>query len=232
MLNKLEIDVMQANELYEAVQLTVKYKLPAMVVHQDLASEAYIARSQMGGQFKLITPIDWPKGTIFGMQKMRGLSTDALEVEGFEILLTGGMMMVETRNEAKVLTDFIKQHLSELTEIRFVLGTQIRTDKNIQLICEALKDVRMPTYIRNDTQLKLQVSKANPDAHNDMMESINDFIRVPMKVSGNVNGVRAMTSCPGASVFAVSLLQAKTIVKEFNQQPEQLRELLADDADS
>lgn len=231
-LNKLEIDVMQANELYEAVQITVKHKLPAIVVHQDLASEAYIARGQTGGRFKLITPIDWPKGTVFGMQKMRGLLTDALEVEGFEILLTGNMQMTETRNEAKVLTNFIKQHLSEMTEIRFVIGTQIRSEENIKNICESLKDVRMPNFIRNDTQLKLQVSKANSDVHNDTMEAINDVIRVPMKISGNVNDIRTITSCPGASRFAVSLLQAKNIIKEFYQQPDQLRELLINDADS
>lgn len=231
-LNKLEIDVMQANELYEAVRLTVKYKLPAMVVHQDLASEAYIARGQTGGQFKLITPIDWPKGTIFGTQKMRGLSTDALEVEGFEILLTGGMKMIETRNELKALTEFVKLYLDETIEIRFVLGTQIREEENIKDICEALLDVRTPAYIRNDTQLKLQVSKANPDTHNDMMEMINDVVRIPIKMSGNINGVRIITSCSGASRFAVSLLQAKTIIKEFNQQPDQLRELLANDVDS
>lgn len=231
-LNKLEIDVMQANELYEAVRLTVKYKLPAMIVHQDLASEAYIARGQTNGQFKLITPIDWPKGNIFSTQKMRGLSTDALEVEGFEILLTGNMKMIETRNEVKALTEFVKTYLDETIEIRFVLGTLIRDEENIKDICEALLDVRMPAYIRNDTQLKLQVSKANPDIHNDTMEMINDTIRIPIKISGNVNGVRTITSCLGASRFAVSLLQAKIIIKEFNQQPEQLRELLTNDADS
>ena len=164
------------------------------------------------------------------MQKMRGLSTDALEVEGFEILLTGGKSLIETRNEAKVLTDFIKKHLSEQHEVRFVLGTQIRDEDNIKLMCEALKDVRMPTYIRNDTQLKLQVSKANADVHNGTMEMIADIIRVPMKVSGNVTGFRDLTSCQGASRFGVSLLQAKAIIKEFQQQPsDQLRELLSDD---
>lgn len=232
MLSRLEIDVMQANELIEAARLTVKHKLPAMIVHPDLSSEAFIARGQLGGTFKIITPVDWPKGQTFGMNKLRGLSTDALEVEGFEILLTGEKSLIETRNEAKALTDFIKSHLSEQHEIRFVLGSQIRDDDNIKLMCEALQDVRMPTYIRNDTQLKLQVSKANADVHNSTMEMVADIIRVPMKVSGNVNGFRVLTSCQGASRFGVSLLQAKAIIKEFQQQPsDELRELLSDDAD-
>lgn len=227
MLNRLEIDVMQANELMEAARLTVKYKLPAMVVHQDLSAEAFIIRGQLGGRFSIITPVDWPKGTVYGMNKMRGLSTDSLEVEGFEILLTGGKNLIETKNEIKVLTTFIKQHLSERHEIRYVLGTQIRDENNIKIICEALKGICIPKFIRNDTQLKLQINKANVDAHNNSMEMIADIIRAPIKISGNINSFRVLTSCQGASRFGVNLLQAKIIVKEFQQQPsDQLRELL------
>lgn len=227
MLNRLEIDVMQANELVEAARLTVKHKLPAMVVHQDLSAEAFIIRGQLGGRFNIITPVDWPKGITYGMNKMRGLSTDSLEVEGFEILLTGGKNLIETKNEVKILTNFIKQHLSEQHEIRFVLGTQIRDEDNIKVICEALKGIRTPKFIRNDTQLKLQISKANIDTHNDSMEMIADIIRAPMKISGNINSFRVLTSCQGASRFGVNLLQAKIIIKEFQQQPsDQLRELL------
>lgn len=232
MLNKLEIDVTQANELQESVHLAVKHKMPALVVHPDLASEALMLRGRAGGRFKLITPVDWPKGNIFGMQKMRGLTTDALEVEGFEILLTGGMKTTETRNEAKVLTEFIKQHLSETTEVRFVLGAQMRDEEAVRSMCTALKGVRLPAFIRNDVQLKLQVSKANPDAHNDYMEMVSDVIRVPLKISGNINSIRAITSCSGAARFAVSLLQAKDIIKELTQQPSQLKELLANDPES
>lgn len=232
MLNKLEIDVMQANELQESVQLTYKYKLPAMVVHQDLASEAFITRGRVGGKFKLITPIDWPKGSIFGMNKLRGLSTDALEVEGFEIMLTSGMTVTESRNEAKVFTDFIKRHLSETMEVRFVLGTQHRSEENVKNICEALVGVRLPAYVRNDTQLKLQISKANQDVHKSVIDMIHTNIRVPVKIGGNINSIRTMAACQTAARFAVNLLQAKAIVKEFDQQPDQLRQLLTNDAPS
>ena len=60
MLNRLEIDVMQANELIEAARLTVKHRLPSMIVHPDLSSEAFIARGQMGGKLKIITPAKRP----------------------------------------------------------------------------------------------------------------------------------------------------------------------------
>ena len=87
-ISKLEIDVMNMNEVTEASQYALKYKLPAIVVHPGLSSEAIIARDRAGGKYNIITPIDWPKGEIFGMNKMRGLYTDNLEADGFEIMLT------------------------------------------------------------------------------------------------------------------------------------------------
>jgi deoxyribose-phosphate aldolase len=231
-LNRLEIDVMQANELAEASELAAKHKIPALVVHPDLASEAQIYRGRAGGRYFLITPIDWPKGEIFGQNKLRGLSTDALDADGFEILLTGGKNKIDSRNEAKALTEFIKTHLAESLEVRFVLGVNGRDDDNIKALCEALLDVRTPAYVRTDIQLKLQVSKANPDIHNKIMETIRSIVKVPIKLSGNINNVRTITSCNDAARFAVNLLQAKNVVKELQQQPEELRRLLGNENDT
>ena len=93
-------------------------------------------------------------------------------------------------------------------------------------MCEALLDIRTPNFIRNDTHLKLQVGKANPDVHNELMDKILGIIKAPIKLSGNINGVRPITSCNQASRYAVNLLQAKNIIKELQQQPDELRELL------
>jgi len=227
MITTLEIDVMQANELQEASQISAKYKLPAMVVHPDLSSEAYILRAQQQANYKIITPIDWPKGNNYGLLKMRGLSTDALEVEGFEILLTDKKNMAETKNEIKALTDFIRNHLTELHEIRFVLGTFSRSDENIQLLCEAIKTVRAPSFIRNDALLKTQIIKANSETHNDFIDKVSATVKTPIKVSGNISNFRALIQCKRAKRFAVNLSQAKTIIKEYQSQPaEELRKLL------
>lgn len=227
MLNTLEIDVMQANELQEASQITAKYNLPAIVVHQDLSSEAYILRAQLKSKYKIITPIDWPKGSNYGLLKLRGLSTDALEVEGFEILLTEGKSTSDTKNEAKAVTDFIRHHLSELHEIRLVLGTLSRDDENIARICEAIKLVRAPAMIRNDILLKTQINKASPEIHNNTIDMINSIVKAPIKISGNINNFRTVTQCRKAKRYAVNLMQAKTIIKEYKSQPsEELRKLL------
>lgn len=218
MFNKLEIDVLQANELEEASQLSAKYKLPAMVVHPDLSENAFILRAKLGGLYKLITPVDWPKGQVFGMGKMRGLSIHSLDVDGFEILLTSGKTVAETRNEARSITDFIKRHLSDIHEVRFVLGTQINNEDNIKAMCEGLKGVRTPTYIRNDIHTKSQVNKANSDIHNLTIETLSSIVRAPYKIAGNIGTLRIITSCHRADRFGVNLHQMKAIVKELQQQ--------------
>lgn len=227
-INKLEIDVMQINEILEATEIALKYKLPALVVHPGLSSEAIIARDRAGGKFNIITPIDWPKGEIFGMNKMRGLYTDNLEADGFEILLTPDKLELETRNEAKLLTDFIKQRIAEDKEVRFVLGTATRSELNILTMCKGLLTVRTPAYIRTDTNLKTQVNKANTEEHNRLIELVRTVIRVPMKISGNLNNLKAVISVPAAARYGVSVTQAKTIIKEFKSQPDRLNELLSD----
>ena len=91
---------------------------------------------------------------------------------------------------------------------------------------QVLADIHLTT----PSQLKLQVGKANPDVHNSTIEMVHGTINVPMKISGNINNVRTITSCQSASRYAVSLSQAKNIIKEFQQQPDQLRELLNADS--
>lgn len=231
-ISKLEIDVMNMNEVTEASQYALKYKLPAIVVHPGLSSEAIIARDRAGGKYNIITPIDWPKGEIFGMNKMRGLYTDNLEADGFEIMLTPDKLELETRNEAKLLTDFIKNRIAEDKEVRFVIGTVSRSEENVLSMCKGLLTVRTPAYIRTDHNLKTQVGKANPEEHNRVIELIRSIIRVPMKISGNLNNLKAVVSVPTASRYGVSLSQAKTIIKEFKSQPDRLNELLNKSSDN
>ena len=219
---------MQLNEIQDAVDLAFKYNLPAIVVHPGLSSDAIIAKSRAGGKFKIISPIDWPKGETFGTVKLRGLSIDTLETDGFEFLLTPNKLELETRNEAMALTDFVRRHISPITEVRFVLGTSTRLEENINTMCRGLLTVRTPSMIRTDTQLKLQVSKANTEEHNRQIDNIRNIIKTPIKVSGNITNLKAITSI-NADRYGVNLLQAKTIIKEFNSQPSELRELLNSD---
>lgn len=224
--NRLELDIFQANELQESIELATKHGFPAVVVHPNLMTDAYRIRGRSRGRFNIITPVDWPKGDNFGTLKFRGLSMDSIEADGFEICLTGGKSISDTKNEANAISAFIKRHIGERVEIRFVLGTSVRDDATINSLCQGLIGVPSPTFIRTDTQLKLQVGKANTDIHNNIVATIRNIVDLPIKVSGNINNVRAVTGCIGVQRFAVSLSQAKAIVREFTQQPNELKTIL------
>jgi len=179
--SKLEIDVTQANEVLPAAELAVKYRIPALVVHQAIVTEAILAKGKTQGQFKIITPVDWAKGEKFGMDKMVGLSMDAIESDGFEIYLSDSQSIGDVRNEAKALTDFIKNQISPLSEIRFVLGTFSRDEDTIKRLCEGLVGIPTPAYLRTDVVLKLQLNRANPETHSKTIEMIKYIIGAPYR---------------------------------------------------
>ncbi len=222
--SKLEIDVMQSTELLEASQIAHKYKLPAIVVHPGLASDAIVIKGKMRGLYKLITPVDWPKGDVFGTTKFRGLTTDALEADGFEFMIQASRSESDIAKEIKSLTDFVRQHLSQVAEIRFVL-TGIKTDEDLTKVGKAILQNPMPSFVRNDISLKTQVSKANSSTHESFINTLKGKVAVPIKLSGNINSIRSTIGL-NASRFAVNLAQAKAIIKEFVAQPKQVIEML------
>ena len=115
-------------------------------------------------------------------------------------------------------------------EIRFVLGSSIRNEESIVNICNAIKTIRLPALIRNDTPLKTQTNKANPEIHNRTIDIISSILKVPIKLAGNINNFKTIIQCRKAKKFAVSLSQAKTIIKEYSNQPaDELRKMLYDE---
>lgn len=226
LLSRLEIDVMQANELFESVEIAVKYQVPALVVHPGLAFEAKTLRSTRQGRFKIITPVDWPKGENVGITKFRGLTTESLDADGYEFLLNAKKSVSDIQNEMRVLTDFVRSQISQIAEIRFVFGAQMISEDEYKNACAALNGIPLPQMVRTDHHIKLQTSKANPDIHNTYIKMLFEVIRPNVKISGNINSIKAITSCPDAQRYAVNLVQAKAIIKEIMQQPEELKELL------
>jgi len=225
-LNRLELDIMQANEIREGVELAFKYNFPAVVIHPNLAGDLIRARGAVRGRFKIIMPVDWPDGVNNGIAKMRGLGIDQMEADGFEVAL-GHHDEGAIRRDAADLTEFLKTQIGrDQPEVRFVLGVYNRSDDSILQVCRGLTGVRTPALLRLDTKLKLQVNKANTDEHNRIASLIRSVLPTPIKVVGNVNGVRNITACKDANRFGVNLLQARTIVKEFNVQPNELKNLL------
>jgi hypothetical protein len=80
--------------------------------------------------------------------------------------------------------------------------------------------------VRTDHHLRVQQSVANVQAHNDLINLINEYTHRPIKISGNINSAKVVASC-NADRFAVSLKQANSIVKEVRENPDKIRKLLA-----
>lgn len=223
--SKLEIDIMQGTELREAVELAVINHMPAIVVHPELAQEANVYRGIRQGRFRIITAIDWPKGDCYAIDKLRDLPVDALSRDGFEILISNRPRS-EIKAELLTCIQFIRAHLPEITEIRVVLGAFMRDEEFVKEACGVLKEVPAPDLVRIDHHLRIAQSTANAQTHNGLITLIRKYTHRPLKVSGNINSVKMITSC-NADRFAVSLKQAHSILKEIRESPDKVRKLLA-----
>ena len=224
----MEIDVLQITELFEASELSVKNGLPAIVVHPGLAGDALMNRASIKGRFKIIIPIDWPKGELTGISKFRGVSKEALEADGFEIAInTIGRTSAEVAKDMDQTTTFIRSHLGEFVEVRFVANAFTSEEEENKKIADAILTIRTPAMLRNDTVLKIQHNKANPESHNSFTKIVKST-SCPVKICGNINNLKTTAACSNVARFGVSLQQARSIIKEYQHQPSGLKEILTD----
>jgi hypothetical protein len=64
LLTRIEIDVFQGNEILESFELAHKYRLPAVIVHPSLSSDALVCRGRSKGKYKIITRYVFPKSKV------------------------------------------------------------------------------------------------------------------------------------------------------------------------
>jgi hypothetical protein len=220
---KLELDIMQASELNEAMELAHIYKMGAIVVHPDLVADASMQRVKRQASYKILTTVDWPKGDKTGITKFHSMSLNALSCDGFEIAL-GTKTQGETKAETLAITAFIRQQLPRVQEIRFVLGCLLKEQADINNLCSAIREIPAPNLLRTDINLRCAQAKANISAHNTSLAAIQAIINRPIKLCGNINSVKIIASCK-ASRYGVSLKQAQTIIKEMKDNPDKTTKL-------
>ena len=209
-----EIDVIKQQQLRSAVDLATKYRCPSIVVMPDYVKEAMVMRGMARGNFRIIATIDWPKGEKFNTDKFMGLQRDALEADGFELLLTATNQN-ETLKEVKYLSKFARQYLNPLFEMRAVLGCYAtgRTDDHLVHMCKALIQVPNITMIRTTHLTKINAAHGNADAQNDLISKIKGICTRKVKVSGNITFKNRMGI--KAERFACTPDQAKALQKEL-----------------
>lgn len=250
---KLEIDVMQASEIQKAVDFAIEHKVPSLIVHQQLVPTVNMHRSIKGGQFKIIVPVDWPKGESRGADKLRFLSVQALNADGFEILVSDLKSKSEYSAELSNIYNFVRQFVNNNAEIRFVLGTSIRPIEQIMMICNALHNIPSPDMLRTDTCTKGQMNKFSLKAHNELLSTVNpvipDTLNVPddsdkdlcanitkvtqrrLKISGNIDSVKAIQS-GNAYRYGVNISQFDKIIADMKRINELRKQELAAKAEA
>jgi deoxyribose-phosphate aldolase len=215
----LELDIDKSQDLDQAFQLAGIHKLPAIIVSPQIIPQALPTRIKRRGLFKIIAPIDWPRGDSYGNLKMRGISDAMLRVDGYEIMLTGNCTPAETRNEAKALIEFVKTFIGQQQEVRFVLETATRPADDVIKACDALKTLS-PNFLRLDHHTKTQAMKANPTLHGSFAARIKEVNGRPLKASGNVHSIAIVRQliASGFERVAVNFQQFLDIIKELKEE--------------
>ena len=213
---KVEIDVLKRSDLDIATRFMIKHKCPTLVVAPELVQTATINRALGRGEYKIFTAVDWPKGNQFLSDKFRGMPSESVNVDGFEILLTAGRQTAISK-EIKFLADFFRDYFPPTTELRFVLGwfAPGRNQEQFEHMLEACNKVVGPALIRTTHLTKLTSVDGSTDSHKAVVETISGIKRIPIKISGNI-GMQTRLGCKNAVKYACTLRQAMDLSKELS----------------
>lgn len=212
-MRKVELDITKEAEIRPATEFVKKYKLPAVVVSPELVTSASIARALARNQHKIITMVDWPKGTQHLANKFRGMPSESLKSDGFEILLTP-VNTPNIRKEIRFLSDFFIEHFPPTIELRMVLGWYGpgREEKHFEDMLEILKTIPSPQMVRLTHLTKLNSTNSSIEAHRRIIDKTKSLKKIPIKISGNIT-MHIRAACDDVDRFGCTLTQAKALQK-------------------
>lgn len=212
---RLELDISQGSEIAAGVDLALKHRFPAIVVHPELALAAVQARATCRGEFKILIPVDSPKGQKAAIEKFRHLPVPALQQNGFEVLLSAEKAST-LFGEITAISEFVRQHFHPHTELRFVLGCFTRDEEFIRDACSWMKNIPAPALLRLDNATKIQQTIASTQAQQHFLKIIRECTGLPLKLSGNINTVKMCETC-NVDRYAVNLKQAQNLIAELSR---------------
>ena len=217
LLANLELDVVKSDNIQKVIEFTKKNACPAIVVSPDMVSTYIINRGIGQAKFKIIAAVDWPRGEQYGIEKMRGMTVDALSADGFEIILTAKYNYGEIKSEVKYLSKFFSDYFNKFNELRFVLDIDQnnRARQAIAYMLTACKEIPLPRLVRTIHLNKLPPTQATAKNFNKHIEYIKSLVNVPIKISGGVT-YKLYSTVP-ADRFAASLSQAEQIAVEMHK---------------
>jgi hypothetical protein len=210
--SKLEINLLDATTTPQIVsEFAIKFKIPAIVSSPEYIAPLISHRAMMGGQYKIISALDFPKGTNYAMDKLFRANPDFVHADGFEVLLSAGKSEIQSKNEMKAIHSYLKAN-RPLSEIRWVVRMNTADPEETNGILKNMKNYP-PSFVRVDPHLV--TPRATVEALASQVEQVGASVPYPIKVSGNIDidRLEALKGLKGLKRFDVSMKQAEAIVQ-------------------
>lgn len=204
-------------------QLLVKHRVPALVVAPQFIESAIIERQKVNGSFSIICSVDFARGNLYAMEKLRPLPKVVQAVNGFDILVSPGRTDKESLNELKTIKHFIQSVYGQMTQIRWTIGLSTREIEDVQNVLPHLSKFPV-SYIRTDNNLV--VPGVDVEVHRASVQVIREFVPTPIKISGNVTFGVIKEMRQDVARFDVNVSQFKQILQppRPRQESEQVSE--------
>jgi hypothetical protein len=213
--SKLEVNLLNTKTSPQiASDFAIKNRVPAIVAAPEYVAPLIAHRSMMGGGYKIICALDFPKGSNFAMDKLFRANPDFVAADGYDILLSTGRSAIESRNEMKAIHSYLKAN-RPLCDIRWCLRMHApdATDEVIGILKNMSK--HPPSFVRVDPHLDTPNSDLDKLlAH---VALIKEHVPYPIKIGGNVTPevMKAFEEERTAKRFDVSMDQAVAILNEL-----------------
>lgn len=212
--SKLEINLLDATTTPQVVsEFSLKYKIQAIVASPEYIAPLVVHRAAMGGKYKIISALDFPKGANYSMDKLFRANPDFVGADGFEILMSTNKSEIEFKNEMKAIHSYLKAN-RPLSEIRWCLRMHTVDNKETLGIIKNMK-LFPPSFVRVDPHLETPISTVDKlKAH---AAVINEVVPYPIKLSGNIGleELQALSEVKGVKRFDVTMKQAEQIVQKL-----------------
>ena len=211
---KFELNLQKATpaEASMASTYAVKNRVPAVVVSPELFLMSVNETAMKRAQYKIIVAVDFEHlGKNYALDKIRDLPEEIIDADGFDILLTPKVTMIETNNEMKSLTTFLKQR-NPLAEIRWVVGFQTWESETLESVLSKAKD-NPASYIRTDPNCHTPI---DIEKHHEYVDIIKGFVATPIKLSGNIDWKTLNSLKDKVGRFDVTVSQARSIITTAN----------------
>lgn len=209
--SKLEINLLDAKTTPQIVSnFAIKYKVPAIVASPEYIAPLIAYRATMGGGYKIICALDFPKGMNYAMDKLFRANPDFVGADGFEILLSDDKSEVESKNELKAIHSYLKAN-RPTSEIRWCLRMHTADVERTKGILKNMKTFP-PSFVRVDPHL--ETPKATSESMTEQAALIQEFVPYPIKLSGNIdfNTLQKLEKTRGVKRFDVTMQQAEFII--------------------